>query len=233
MRICRFEHQGRILAGLYEDDHVVPLNDSEDTCVLEFLPGGSRFEEATQFRSEEKLSMSDIRLLVPNPRPNKLFLLAGNYAKHIEEGGEIAAERAETFPYVFMKPPTTTLTNPGDSVRIPGVSPNHIDWELELGIVIGKEAKELLKLMHCHILQASRSSTTFRTVSSAPTLIEKSGPKINSLTGCTESGTTPPVQAVHASRLPTRWSTHKTWQCSCASTESCFRTHQPHNKYSR
>ena len=141
MRICRFEHQGRILAGLYEDDHVVPLNDSEDTCVLEFLLGGSRFEEATQFRSEEKLSMSDIRLLVPNPRPNKLFLLAGNYAKHIEEGGEIAAERAETFPYVFMKPPTTTLTNPGDSVRIPGVSPNHIDWELELGIVIGKGGK--------------------------------------------------------------------------------------------
>ena len=141
MRICRFEHQGRIRIGLYEDDHVVPLSDSEDSCVLEFLPGGSRFEEAKEFQSTEKLSTRDLRLLVPNPRPNKLFLLAGNYAKHIEEGGEIAAERAETFPYVFMKPPTTTLTNPGDPVRIPGVSPSHIDWELELGIVIGKGGK--------------------------------------------------------------------------------------------
>ena len=36
-----------------------------------------------------------MQLLVPLPRPNKLFLLAGNYAKHIEEGGEVAAERAE------------------------------------------------------------------------------------------------------------------------------------------
>ncbi|MDP7305410.1 MAG: fumarylacetoacetate hydrolase family protein, partial [Pirellulaceae bacterium] len=74
-------------------------------------------------------------------RPRKLFLLAGNYAKHIEEGGGIAAERAETFPYLFMKPPTTTLTDPGRPVIIPNVSPNHVDWELELAVVIGKKAK--------------------------------------------------------------------------------------------
>ncbi|MDP6447651.1 MAG: fumarylacetoacetate hydrolase family protein, partial [Pirellulaceae bacterium] len=63
------------------------------------------------------------------------------YAKHIEEGGGVAAERAETFPYVFMKPPTTTLTNPGRPIQIPAVSPDHVDWELELAIVIGKHAK--------------------------------------------------------------------------------------------
>src|SRR5690606_22279427 len=74
-------------------------------------------------------------------RPNKLFLLAGNYAQHIEEGGGVAAEREETFPYVFMKPPTTTLTHPGQPIRIPGVSPNYVDWELELAVIIGREAK--------------------------------------------------------------------------------------------
>lgn len=40
-----------------------------------------------------------------------------------------------------MKPPLTTLTNPGDPVRIPEVSPDHVDWELELGVVIGRRAK--------------------------------------------------------------------------------------------
>jgi 2,4-didehydro-3-deoxy-L-rhamnonate hydrolase len=82
-----------------------------------------------------------VELLVPVPRPNKMFFLAGNYAQHIEEGGGTAAERAETFPYVFMKPPSTTLTHPGKPVQIPAVSPDHIDWELELAVVIGRLAK--------------------------------------------------------------------------------------------
>lgn len=69
------------------------------------------------------------------------MLLAGNYAEHIEEGGGKAEERAKTFPYVFMKPPSTTLTNPGDPVVIPAVSPDRIDWELELGVIIGKRCK--------------------------------------------------------------------------------------------
>ena len=49
-----------------------------------------------------------------------------------------AAERQETFPYVFMKPPSTTLTRPGDPIVMPRVSPDHIDWECELGVVIGR-----------------------------------------------------------------------------------------------
>ena len=90
-----------------------------------------------------KLATNSVELLVPIPRPNKLLLLAGNYAEHIKEGGGVAAERAETFPYVFMKPPTTTLTDPGKPIRIPAVSPDHIDWELELAVIIGRRAKHV------------------------------------------------------------------------------------------
>ncbi|MGB0581019.1 MAG: fumarylacetoacetate hydrolase family protein [Limisphaerales bacterium] len=134
MRICRFEKDGRILAGVYEDETIRPIVGSEDPDLLDYMSGGD---------TGEPILTASVKLLVPIPKPNKLFLLAGNYAKHIEEGGEIAAERAETFPYVFMKPPTTTLTNPGDPVVVPSVSPDHIDWELELGVVIGKGGKAI------------------------------------------------------------------------------------------
>ena len=40
-----------------------------------------------------------------------------------------------------MKPPTTTLVDPGKNVVIPKISPNAIDWELELAVVIGKRCK--------------------------------------------------------------------------------------------
>ena len=145
MRVCRFEHEGKFRAGYYHEDRVDPFPEAVDD-LLPFLPGGSRFEEAKEWSAWDGLDsvpLSEVRLLVPNPRPNKLFLLAGNYAKHIEEGGDTAVERAETFPYVFMKPPSTTLTDPGAPVRIPRSSPDHIDWELELGVVIGKGGKHI------------------------------------------------------------------------------------------
>src|SRR5262249_46019463 len=48
-----------------------------------------------------------------------------------------------TFPYVFMKPPSTTLTPAGKPIRLPAVSPAAVDWELELAVVIGRRVKNV------------------------------------------------------------------------------------------
>jgi 2-keto-4-pentenoate hydratase/2-oxohepta-3-ene-1,7-dioic acid hydratase in catechol pathway len=120
--------------------------------LLDFLPPSGKFAASARKlaawlepRGESldaiAIPTAEAKLLVPIPRPNKLLLLAGNYAEHIQERGGYAAERAETFPYVFMKPPSTTLTHPGEPIRIPGVSPATIDWELELAVVIGRLTK--------------------------------------------------------------------------------------------
>jgi 2-keto-4-pentenoate hydratase/2-oxohepta-3-ene-1,7-dioic acid hydratase in catechol pathway len=168
MRICRYKQGDQISVGIYNESRIVPLGAAARTYaqatgetldvptsdnLLDFLPpDGQTRDVATRLagwvdQQAEGLPQTDqvrhdqLELLVPIPRPNKIFLLAGNYAQHIEEGGGIAAERAETFPYVFMKPPTTTLTNPGKPVRIPKVSPNTTDWEVELAVIIGRRAK--------------------------------------------------------------------------------------------
>ncbi|HEX8202271.1 MAG TPA: fumarylacetoacetate hydrolase family protein, partial [Isosphaeraceae bacterium] len=85
----------------------------------------------------------EVKLLTPIAAPRKLLLLAGNYAAHVVERGGTAAERTQTFPYVFLKPPTTTLTHPGDPIRLPRVSPDHVDWECELGVVIGAPCRDV------------------------------------------------------------------------------------------
>ncbi|MFM8580881.1 MAG: fumarylacetoacetate hydrolase family protein [Planctomycetaceae bacterium] len=167
MRICRFEAGGLVQAGFYSEDRVVPLlaaarrhpdSDLAEACgrvqgdLLPLLPGGWAEEVAVRLAAwlegpgrevggQVGVATETVQLLVPIPRPNKLLLLAGNYADHIREGGGVAAERAETFPYVFMKPASTTLTHPGSPLRLPRVSPNAIDWELELAVVIGQRMK--------------------------------------------------------------------------------------------
>ena len=168
MRLCRFQHQGRTQLGLYHEEHIVPLTDGakaysdathqplslpDSGNLLDFLPpdgkGLAAVQKLAAWAASARATLpqwallptAGVQLLVPIPRPNKIFLLAGNYADHIKEGGGIAAERAETFPYVFMKPATTTLTDPGRGVRVPAISPGAIDWELELAVVIGRRAK--------------------------------------------------------------------------------------------
>ena len=168
MRICRFRHEGKQQVGFYFDSYVVPIEAAQQlhtdathekttleasTDLLDYLPPvGKNHRSAAQLAEfldrydqglppSARILQDQLELLVPIPRPNKLFLLAGNYAQHIEEGGGVAAEREETFPYVFMKPPTTTLTHPGRPVTIPAISPDTIDWEIELAVIIGQEAK--------------------------------------------------------------------------------------------
>ena len=161
MRLCRYDYRGETHLGFYFDDHVISLMAAAarlrvalpgNGCLLALLTGGQAREAVRELQTrleaasaEEKqawtVPLSDVALRVPVPNPSKLLLLAGNYSKHIEEGGGKAEERAKTFPYVFMKPPLTTLTDPGRPVKLPAVSPDHVDWELELGVIIGKRCK--------------------------------------------------------------------------------------------
>jgi 2-keto-4-pentenoate hydratase/2-oxohepta-3-ene-1,7-dioic acid hydratase in catechol pathway len=168
MRLCRFHLDEMILTGFYADEHVIPIDQAAEAYVedvgvdlvlpttddlLELLPpDGASFETILDLagwlegldllaRQELAVATEEVKLLVPIGAPRKLLLLAGNYAAHVAERGGTTAERAETFPYVFMKPPTTTLTHPGDPVVIPRVSPGQIDWECELGVVIGRRCR--------------------------------------------------------------------------------------------
>src|SRR5262245_52404727 len=169
MRLCRYGPENLPQVGFYLDRRIIPLTEAATaytrvtgqrlelpSCaeLLAFLPpDGVGFAAARELAGwidsvgtafpGGSLDPAATQLLVPIPRPNKIFLLAGNYAEHIREGGGMATERAETFPYVFMKPPSTTLTHPGRAIKLPRAAPDAVDWELELAVVIGRRAKHV------------------------------------------------------------------------------------------
>lgn len=170
MRVCRFAMDDTVLLGFYTEDFVIPVHQAADAYCAEvnielFLPSSDnildllppngpsnatmrdlvQWVEELDVVSREELVIptEDVRLLVPIARPNKLLLLAGNYAAHVAERGGATAERDETFPYVFLKPASTTLTHPGDPIVIPRISPDHIDWECELGVIIGQQCRNV------------------------------------------------------------------------------------------
>jgi 2-keto-4-pentenoate hydratase/2-oxohepta-3-ene-1,7-dioic acid hydratase in catechol pathway len=72
-------------------------------------------------------------------RPGKVICIGLNYTDHANESGMPIPEE----PIVFLKG-TNTVVGPYDNVLIPRNS-KKTDWEVELGIVIGKNARYLKK----------------------------------------------------------------------------------------
>jgi 2,4-diketo-3-deoxy-L-fuconate hydrolase len=146
MRLCRFQREEGIGIGVYDEQGIVPLADCDSADLLDYLPPDGRLiatAKAAGSRGRDAQREPASRPLVPIPAPKKVILLAGNYAEHIREQGGQAAEREQTFPYFFWKPPSTTLTNPGGAIVLPAVSPDHVDWEAELAVIIGRQARNV------------------------------------------------------------------------------------------
>jgi 2-keto-4-pentenoate hydratase/2-oxohepta-3-ene-1,7-dioic acid hydratase in catechol pathway len=78
-----------------------------------------------------------LRVGAPLARPGAVVGIGMNYAAHAAESGSAPPE----IPVVFLKP-TNTVTGPYDPAPIPPHSSKY-DWEVELGIVVGREASYL------------------------------------------------------------------------------------------
>lgn len=81
--------------------------------------------------------LGKVRVGAPIARPSKIVCVGKNYAEHAKEfGGEVPTE-----PVLFMKA-TSSYSGPFDEVETP-VGSTHLDYEVELAVVIGKKAKNV------------------------------------------------------------------------------------------
>ncbi|MFX0108088.1 MAG: fumarylacetoacetate hydrolase family protein [Candidatus Hodarchaeota archaeon] len=78
-----------------------------------------------------------IKLEAPIARPGKIVALGLNYKDHVEETGSELPD----FPVIFAKFPSSVI-GPDEPIPIPKVS-QKLDWEVELGVVIGKMCKHV------------------------------------------------------------------------------------------
>ncbi len=91
--------------------------------------------------------VSAVRTLPPL-MPGKILNAAVNFYSHVNEGGTAEEQRKAAeerranrgIPYLFLKPTEGAIIGNRDAVVIP-FGRDRIDWEVELGIVIGRAAK--------------------------------------------------------------------------------------------
>ncbi|NGY59441.1 fumarylacetoacetate hydrolase family protein [Lentzea sp. NEAU-D13] len=99
--------------------------------------GVNRVRAALEAGELEVLDTEGVRVGPPLARPGKVICIGLNYRDHAEEtGADIPGE-----PVMFLKTPDTVV-GPYDEVLVPRRSVK-TDWEVELGVVIGRTARYL------------------------------------------------------------------------------------------
>jgi 2-keto-4-pentenoate hydratase/2-oxohepta-3-ene-1,7-dioic acid hydratase in catechol pathway len=92
---------------------------------------------AERVRAGAVAAFAGERVGAPIARPHQILCIGLNYADHAAETGSPVPSE----PILFTKAPNT-LVGPDDDVRIPRGS-SKTDWEVELGVVIGRRASYL------------------------------------------------------------------------------------------
>ena len=99
--------------------------------------GIRRTRSALAHHSLHEIELTGERVGAPVARPGAVIAIGQNYAAHAAETGSAPPEH----PIVFFKHPNT-IVGPFDPVLIPPGS-EHVDWEVELAVVIGRRAAYL------------------------------------------------------------------------------------------
>jgi 2-keto-4-pentenoate hydratase/2-oxohepta-3-ene-1,7-dioic acid hydratase in catechol pathway len=103
------------------------------------VDGGSVFETAGRFSDDHtgaSFNLAKVRLLPP-AWPTKIVCVGRNYADHAKELGNEPPKE----PIIFLKPHSSLLAHQ-DKIIYPPIS-KHVSYEGELGVVIGRQAKNV------------------------------------------------------------------------------------------
>ena len=138
MKLLRVGQKGKEKPSILDNDGKIRDISSH---VKDLNPENLNFETISKIKS---LDLSNLPEISSNDRigscitgPGKFVAIGLNYSDHAAEvGADIPKE-----PIMFMKA-TSSICGPNDNIEIVSGS-KKLDWEVELGIVIGKEAKHI------------------------------------------------------------------------------------------
>ena len=138
MKLLRYGPKGQEKPGLLDADGKI-----RDLSGVVKDIDGSVLADLSKVRAADVASLpvvaAGVRIAEPVAKVGKFLCIGLNYSDHAAESG--MAEPSE--PIIFMKA-TSAIIGPNDDVYLPPTAKKG-DWEVELGIVIGKEARYVTK----------------------------------------------------------------------------------------
>lgn len=153
------DSHGVLRAGVLADGRVVSAGDilgAPFTTVIDILRDWTSAHTSLAAAAEngtlkgKGVPVSDVKMLAPVLYPGAFFCAGANYWDHLEEMAEIAKRttgKAPSMtkgaePWFFMKTAAGSIIGSDTPARLPNFS-KQVDWEAELGVVIGKKTRNI------------------------------------------------------------------------------------------
>ncbi len=137
--------------GAVKNDNIIDFYSSNlPNDMINFINlGDEGLKQASKIIDLSKTiySYDEINVKAPISVPNKILAVGLNYKKHIDEAKEVTehhsenVELQEQFPNIFNKQ-NSSVNDPYGDVHRPNAS-DWLDYEGELGIIIGKECRHV------------------------------------------------------------------------------------------
>jgi 2-keto-4-pentenoate hydratase/2-oxohepta-3-ene-1,7-dioic acid hydratase in catechol pathway len=142
VRLLTFRADGATHVGVLrpggEEIAAIP-GASDMLALIDAGADGLRAAKAALDGGRAQHRLKDVKVLAPVPMPRGNVIAIGrNYQAHAEESAR-AAGKAVDPPTVFTKA-ATSVTGPYDEITVDGELTSQVDWEVELGVVVGRGA---------------------------------------------------------------------------------------------
>ena len=147
MKLLMFRHNGEPRLGALRpghEDEVVDLSQVAPDLLALIDMGEGGLERARKAASgaARGLALKDVTLLPPLDAPRGNIIAMGrNYQKHAEE----TAEHGDVKPPTIFTKAITSIAGPYDDIAIDPSFSDEMDWEVELGVVIGKRGANIAR----------------------------------------------------------------------------------------
>ena len=147
MKLLTFSVEGTARPGALKGDRVVDLAAAglpagPNGGLIEIARGGdAMIERARKAMNDPKAktyALSEVKVLPPIRMPSKIVAIGLNYIDHCKETGL----PVPTVPVPFSKF-TSSVCGPYDDIVWPVSVTKEVDYEVELGVVIGKRARDV------------------------------------------------------------------------------------------
>ena len=145
MKLVTFTHDGVTRIGVVDGEEVIDLSAAAPdlpTEMVALLEAGETALDTARGADGTRLPLGQVHLEAPILRPPKILAIGVNYADHIAEAKEAGMKEPE-YPVLFNKQ-STSAHPPFDPFHLPRAS-SALDYEGELGVVIGKRCRHVPK----------------------------------------------------------------------------------------
>lgn len=142
MKLIRYEYKDDTFIGVLEDEKIYSLDNKLDKKddMLELIQKYPNISDL-KINKDHHINLDEVKLLVPlNRTENDILCVGLNYHDHIEETKEVfkAVDDATYFSKRAIE-----ITGPDQDIFLDPEVDSEMDYETELGVIIGKGGKNI------------------------------------------------------------------------------------------